>query len=160
MKDTFRTMVLLLLISLNVSAQNPVAAIPDFTFFKLNSSPFTSKDLVPGKQSFFVFFDSDCEHCQHAVRYINKHYQAFKKADIYLITLDGQGKISRFMAEFGPDLNGKKNVMILQDLKNDFLTKFKPKKYPSMFLFSSVGKLICYEDNEGNIFKILKQINP
>lgn len=159
MKYIFRILVLLLLIALKVSAQNPTVTIPDFTFFKLNNSPFTSKNLEPGKQSFFIFFDSDCEHCQHAVLNINKHYQEFKKANIYLITLDSQEKISHFMTEYGSNLSGKKNVMILQDLKNDFLVKFKPRKYPSMFLFSSAGKLISYEDNEENLFRILKQVN-
>jgi thioredoxin-related protein len=160
MKYAFRTFLVLMLISLTVSAQNPAATIPDFTFFKLNRSPFTSKDLELGKRTFFVFFDSDCEHCQHAVLNISKHYQEFKKTNIYLITLDSQEKISHFMTEYGSHLIDKKNVMILQDLKNDFLTKFKPRKYPSMFLFSPTGKLISYEDNEENIFSILKQINP
>jgi hypothetical protein len=160
MKYAFRTFIGLLLFSLTVSAQNPVATIPDFTFFKLNQSQFTPKNLEPGKMAFFVFFDSDCEHCQHAMLSISKRYQAFKRANIYLVTLDSREKINHFMAAYGSTLSGKKNVMILQDLKNDFLTRFKPRKYPSLFLFSPAGKLISYGDNEENIPGILKQINP
>jgi len=159
MKYAFGTFIVLLLISLTVSAQSPAATIPDFTFFTLNQNPVTPKNLEPGKMAFFVFFDSDCEHCQHAILSINNHYQEFKKTNIYLITLDDRGKINHFIAEYASTLSSKKNVMILQDLKNDFLTKFKPRKYPSMFLFSPVGRLICYEDNEQNILSILKRIN-
>lgn len=160
MKFRFRTVIVLLLISLSVSAQKPATTIPNFTFFTLNQSPFTPQNLEPGKLAFFVFFDSDCEHCQHAILNINKHYPQFKKTNIYLITLDDRKKLNHFMAKYGSSLSSKKNVMILQDLKNDFLTKFRPRKYPSMFLFSPAGKLVSYQDNEENIFSILKQINP
>jgi peroxiredoxin len=159
MKYIFKTIVLFLWVSGNVSAQGPAEKIPDFNFFKLNKNSFTNKDLESGKMTFFVFFDADCDHCQHAIQYIDKHYQDFKKAAIYLITLDSQETITRFMAKYGNSLKDKKNVTLLQDLQYEFMRKFRPRKYPSMFLYSEKKELIMYDDNEKNLSGFSKHIN-
>lgn len=157
MKYLSKLFVLLMLASFRSSAQSPVATIPDFTFFKLNKTPFTNKDLQPGKASFFVFFDSDCEHCQRAISKINKDFRKFKNAAVYLISVDDKIKITHFMSQYGSNIQGK-NITILQDPKNNFLLKFKPRKYPSMFLYDRQAKLIVYEDNEDSIFRIINQL--
>ena len=148
-----------LLVSLNLIAQTPAEKIPDFVFFKLNKSQFTNKNIPAGKKAFFIFFDSDCEHCQKAVLNINQHYKEFNKTLIYLITLDGQEKVNNFIGKYGAGLIDKPNVTILQDKNNEFLTKFSPRKYPSMFLFSDKKKLLIYEDNEESMFRIFKLLN-
>jgi len=154
-----RTLALALLISFNVSAQHPAETIPDFTFFKFNKSPFTYKNLEQNKLLFFVFFDVGCEHCQHAIQTLNSHYSDLKKTTLYLISLDSQEMIQNFMNKYGKNLSGKKNVTLLQDLNNEFILKFRPRKYPSMFLYSSEKKLIMYNDNEENLFRFFQQIN-
>jgi len=158
MKYIFKTLVLLLLVSATVSAQGPAKTIPEFNFFKLNKNSFTNKDLAPGKMLFFVFFDADCDHCQQAVQYLDKHYQDFKKAAIYLITLDSLETINRFMAKYGSGLKDKKNVTLLQDPQYEFMRKFRPRKYPSMFLYSAKKELILYDDNEKNVSGFSKHI--
>lgn len=159
MKYISNTVVLFLMISINVSAQGPAERIPDFNFFKLNKTLFTNKDLVTGKMLFFVFFDTECDHCQHAIQYISQHNEEFKKSAVYLITLDGQEKITPFMSKYGNNLKGNKNITILQDLKNEFLPKFKPRKYPSLFLYSAKKELMMYDDNPQNLFRFTQQIN-
>jgi peroxiredoxin len=159
MKYRFKIFVALLLISFSVDAQSPAETIPDFTFFRFNHTPFTSKDLEAGKMLFFVFFDANCEHCQHAVQTLNDHYSELKKTELYLISLDNQETINGFMNKYGKALYGKKNVTLLQDLRNEFILKFRPRKYPSMFLYSQQKKLLIYNDNEQTLFRFFKQIN-
>ena len=159
MKYIFKATLLLLMISTNVSAQVPAATIPEFNFFKLNKSLFTNKNLASGKMIFFVFFDTDCDHCQHAIQYINQHNEEFKKSAVYLITLDGLEKITPFMSKYGNNLKSNKNITILQDLKNEFLPKFKPRKYPSLFLYSAKKELMMYDDNPQNLFRFTQQIS-
>src|SRR5258708_7446781 len=145
-----------LLFSLISSAQTPVEKIPNFVFYRLNKSPFTNKDIQSGKKTFFVFFDSDCDHCQRAVHNINLHYKEFEKAQIYLVTLDNTVKIKDFLNKYGPKLINKHNVTVLQDLKNEFIVDFNPRKYPSMLLFSPKGNLLTYQDDPENMPQIFK----
>ncbi len=159
MKYVFKSLVLLLLVTADVSAQGPAETIPEFNFFKLDKTNFTSKNLESGKMLFFIFFDSDCDHCQRAIQYINQHNQEFKKTAMYLITLDSQEKIALFMDKYGNNLKNKRNVTILQDPQYDFMRKFRPRKYPAIFLYSAKKELLLYEDNEQNLFRFSQQIN-
>jgi len=155
----FNTFVLLFVIPLNVSGQTPAQTVPDFEFFRFDKRPFTNMDLPKSKMLFFVFFDSDCDHCQHAIKSIGEQYQSFKKASIFLISMDGLDKIDHFINTYGNKLNGKKNVTILQDRLQQFIAKFNPVRYPSMFLYSSEKKIIDYEDNPESVFRLVNAIN-
>jgi peroxiredoxin len=150
--------IMLLLASSMLMAQTPVKKIPDFVFYRLDKSAFTNKNIQSGKKVFFVFFDSDCDHCQHAVHDINQHYKEFSKAEIYLVTLDNIAKINSFLNKYGPVLINKPNVTILQDLNNQFIADFNPRKYPSMLLFSVKGNLLMYQDDPENMVQIFKQL--
>jgi len=158
MKKLLNILVLFIFILTTTVAQKPAAVIPEFNFFKLDNTSFTNKNLEQGKLLFFVFFDTECDHCQHAIKDINDHYTAFNKTAVFLITQDAKGKVDVFMNKYGQNLRGKKNITILQDLKLEFIRKFTPKKYPSMFLYSADKKLILYDDNEQNFPMFLQKI--
>lgn len=164
MKSMLTVFVFLLLISSHVRAQvsGPVPAqtVPDFQFSKLDQTPFTNKDLATNKPLFFFFFDVGCDHCQHAMANLNANFKDYKKAAIYLITLDDQQKINAFMHTYGPNVQNQKNVTMLQDTKNEFIVRFKPRKYPSMFLYTADKKLVDYEDNAESMFRFTNHLNP
>ena len=145
-------------ISINVFAQKPAEKIPAFTFFRQDKTAFINKDLASNKLLYFVFFDTDCDHCQHAVADINKHSNDFENASVYLLTLDNNEKIAAFMNKYGNQLIGKSNVTILQDTLQEFIVKFKPEKYPAMFLYSPQRELIMYSDDEKQVAKFVKRI--
>ena len=159
MKRICKTVLLILFVTINVSAQVPAKIVPSFTFKRLDKSTFSNHNLESGKFLFFVFFDIECDHCHRSITYINQHYKEFKKTAIYLITLDSAEKIKPFMNKYGIGLKDKKNVVVLQDTKNEFIQKFGPRKYPSLFLYSEKKELMLYEDNEQNLFKFIREIN-
>lgn len=138
------------------TAQRPVQQVPQFVFYTLNKKTFTKQDMLPHKKAFFMFFDSDCDHCQHAAHEINLQYKRFNRIGIYLVTLDGPEKIANFMTTYCPNLMGKTNVTILRDLRNEFITDFNPRRYPSMLLFSVKGKLLIYQDDPNALNRIFK----
>lgn len=155
---TYCLFLLLSLCTVNSLAQVPAQTIPDFTFYKLDKTPFINRDLAKEKKLFFLFFDTDCEHCQRAVSYIGQHYAVIKNTAVYLVTLDPQQKINLFMTKYGYGLKDRKNVTLLQDKQYQFIMKFQPKKYPSMFLYSQDKQLLDYEDNDESVFRILNLI--
>ena len=150
--------VFLFLVFGNVFAQETEKKIPEFNFFRLDKTVFTNKNLAKDKLLFFVFFDAGCGHCQHAVKYIDEHRNEFDKAAMYLITLDSKEKVKVFMNKYGSHLRNKRNVTILLETKQEFISKFNPRKYPSMFLYSQKKELLLYDDNEQNLFMFLKQM--
>ena len=150
-----RSVILGILITGNVYAQIPAQTLPDFTFHRLDGSSFGNRDLPAGRTLFFVFFDSDCDHCQHAVRSIDQQYRSFQNTLIYLVSVDDHDKINRFVYTYAPHLMNQKNVVLLRDDLSQFIARFKPYKYPAMMLYSADKKLIDYEDNQETVFRIV-----
>ncbi len=150
---------LLLLLAAPAAAQVPAQTVPAFRFLQLDQKPFTSNNLPAGKPLFFVFFDPGCEHCQRTISYIDQHYNAFSKAALLLVSMDSLSRIQAFMATYGKHLKTQKNITILQDRQYQFITLFKPKKYPAMFLYSAGKKLLAYEDDENTISRFAQTIN-
>jgi len=139
-------------------AQTPAKTVPQFDFVKLDNTSFTNQNFAKGTMLFFLFFDPECEHCQHAIMKLNKNYNDYKNTAMYLICLDGKDKINSFMQQYAPALIDKKNVTLLRDSKNEFITRFTPVRYPSMFLYDANKKLLDYEDNEESMFRFATTI--
>lgn len=158
MKFLFKTFILSFFVSSGVFAQRPAATVPDFDFYKLDNRTFTKKDLDPSKNLLFIFFDVTCEHCHKAIQQFNNRHIELEKTAVYLISLDTKPTIINFLNSNAKNLTEMKNVMILQDLKNEFITRFQPRKYPSIFLYSPQKKLIMYDDEEKNVPKFLEKL--
>jgi peroxiredoxin len=142
------------------SAQTPAQTIPEFTFYKLDKTPFTNKNVTPGKEVLFIFFDVTCDHCQHTISTLSKRINECSKISIYLISLEDKILITNFFNQYGKNLPNQKNVTILQDSKNQFITQFSPRKYPSVFLYSAQKKLLLYDDEDQYLEKFFKIVSP
>lgn len=159
MRYLFNLYITLVVLCVNSTAQPAVGtSIPGFRFTRLTGETFESKHLAPGKLLLFVFVDTDCDHCQHAVQEISKNHQHFSKAVVYVVSMNSPARINQFMSSYGKNLVGKRNVILLQDTYYDFISKFKPRKSPGMFLYSNKKKLLLYSDDEKNIGQFVKKI--
>jgi peroxiredoxin len=152
--------VLCLFSAFDSSAQTPAQTIPEFTFYKLDKTPFTNKNVIPGKEVLFIFFDVTCDHCQHTIGTLSKRISECSKISIYLISLEDKTAINNFFNQYGKNLPSQKNVTILQDSKNQFITQFGPRKYPSVFLYSAQKKLLLYDDEDQYLEKFFKIVSP
>jgi len=141
------------------SAQKPVEIIPKFILYKFDNTLFTNKNLEVGKKTLFIFFDVTCDHCQQTIQTLSSRISEFKRVAIYLITLDDKASVSKFLNQYGKNLIGNRNVLILKDKKDQFITRFGPRKYPSVFLFSSQKKLLLYDDQDLKLEKFCNIIN-
>lgn len=153
MKLFFSSILFGVFFSININAQNPAKVIPAFQFFKLDKTAFTKNNLAKGKPYLFIFFDASCEHCQLVTNHINQHYNDFKNASMYFITQDSRQVLDGFMSKYGKNLKAKSNIVILQDLNKEFIKKFGPRKYPSLFLYTPQQTLMMYDDESEHITK-------
>lgn len=151
-------LILLLVVTFRVEAQQPTL-LPQFTFYKLDGKSFSNNDIKQGKKNLFILFDCTCEHCQRESKNLNTNYAKFKDVNIYMITMDEAYIIPQFFNSYAKGLNAKPNVMVLQDKKRMFIPTFLPKQYPSMYLYSSTGKLLMYQSGDGGVKKLMTVIN-
>ena len=155
---TFIILFLYTLQSVKVSAQTPADTIPKFIFYNLDDTPFVNRNLATGKKIVFVLFDVNCEHCQQTIRTLNTRFKECENLSIYLVSKDNRVFIKNFMERFGSNLVDLKNVTALQDMRNQFIKQFSPRKYPSLFLYSTEQKLILYTDDDPTLNKFFETI--
>jgi peroxiredoxin len=149
--------VFFLLITSSVFSQ--VRSLPEFRFFRMdNGAEVTHKNVTPGKKTLFVFFDTECPHCRVAITEYNHNQAKLNDINVFLITRDQKAVVNSFLNEVGTKLIAKKNVTVLSDNQNQFIGKFLPKKFPSMFLFGANRQLLIYTDEEKDIPVILEKI--
>ena len=133
--------------------------LPDFNFKRMSDgSDFTSKNLAKGKKSLFLFFDTECPHCKVAVSTWNNNTSALSGLNAVLVTMDKPSSAVPFLQKNAGRLMSMKNLSIVQDMNRQFIARFLPRKYPSMFLYSEGGILIHYTDEEKDIPYIISLI--
>jgi thiol-disulfide isomerase/thioredoxin len=140
-----------------VYGQNSIQNIPSSRFVQLNGTSFTDKNIQIGKPSMFYFFDITCPHCQITMQTISKEFTNLSHLNLYLVTKDRPEGAVKFIKTFGNNLLNKKNAVILFDVNQEFIEKFKPKKYPAVFLFDKNKKLLLYQDEETKIINLIKK---
>ncbi len=137
-----------------------VKSIPDFSFARMdNGATFKSENVPAVKKTLFVFFDTECPHCMQAITEYNSKEKLLNNINIILLTRDAKEDVQPFLKKYGPVLSVKKNTTILSDKNNQFIGKFLPRKFPSMFLFDAGKRLMIYSDEEKDIPVILQMIS-
>jgi thiol-disulfide isomerase/thioredoxin len=133
--------------------------VPDFSLRRMdNGASFTKANMTPGKKSLFIFFDPGCGHCQDAMKEYEANNGKLNEVGIYLVTRENKEVAGQFLSTYAPTIKRKKNMVLLQDRNNNFIAKFLPKKFPSMFLFGKNNQLILYSDELKDIPAILESI--
>jgi hypothetical protein len=136
----------------------PAKTIPEFRFTRHDRSVFANADLPGGRLALFVFFDPDCEHCQRTVRAMDRNVGSFRRVAVYFVSMAGQDKIDLFAASYAPRLRGLGTVAFLRDAGGQYMMRFNPIRFPSLYLYSSDKTLLDYEDNEDTLFRIERSI--
>ena len=150
---------LLVMILLSPTIWSQVKSLPEFSFVRMdNEAPFTQKNIQPGKKTFFIFFDTECPHCMQAISEYNENEKSMNSINMIMVTRDPKKDVVPFLKNFGPKLITKKNVTVLSDKNNQFIARFLPRKFPSMFLFNKNNQLMLYSDEEKDIPRFLQLI--
>ena len=152
---------MLLFICINaIKAQHsPAIEIPDFTFYTLEGEEFKKSHLPTNKNIVFLLIDTSCPHCQKETELISRNYSKFEDVNLFIVSLDTKEAVAEFMKTYAPELNNRPNVRVLLDNKPEFIEKFRPEKYPALFVYSPSQKLIKHLGGRKKLKEIQKAIH-
>lgn len=140
----------------SLQAQTPSPVVPDFHFLQKSGHLFDRSQLPAGKPLFFIFFDITCEHCQASLQYLDTQTPVLQKAWVGLVTLDPGPQATAFLNQYAPRLFRLPHAILLRDTRRQFIPLFRPRKYPSLFLYSAQQKLLRYSDEEKDLDRLLQ----
>jgi peroxiredoxin len=147
-----------ILLSLTALGQKTGTPMPDAIFYNRDNSTFSTHNIPAGKQSFVIFFDATCSHCQKIVGEIDKRTKELSKLNIYLVSQDEYKSIDYFTDNFAKQLSRLKNVTVVQDRNHVFIMAFHPQKYPALYLYGPDKKLELSTSGETDVNKFFKLI--
>ncbi|WP_166426966.1 TlpA family protein disulfide reductase [Flavobacterium psychrotolerans] len=124
-----------------------IKTIPEFQYLKLDGSVFSNKSLKQDTATIFLYFNSECEHCQAEAQMVSENREKFKPFQLVFISFETLYKIKNFAIQY--KLIGYGNIHFLCDSKVTFATTFDVKSVPS---------LVLYDKNDHLIEKIKGQI--
>lgn len=139
--------------STKISTVDAAKQIPYFTFYTLDSQRFIKDSLDTERNKLFLYFNSECDHCQKQARWLSKKIDLFSHLEIIFISFEEMDAIKNFR-----DIHQfyQKNITFLQDSRLTFSDKFGVGKFPSILLYTKKGKLIYKFEGETKVEEVLE----
>ena len=71
-------------------------SLPPFKMYRSDKTIFSAAELPKTKPVVLIYFDPDCEHCQKLMKELFLKIDAFKKAEIIMITFKSVEEVAAF----------------------------------------------------------------
>ncbi|HEU5365290.1 MAG TPA: redoxin domain-containing protein [Hanamia sp.] len=128
----------------NTTDETPVylrfPTIPEFTVYKApDSTAFTRNDLHKKKNTIFVIFSPDCEHCQRETEMLTQNINKFKNTQFVMVTYLPWEEMIAFYHHY--KISNYPQITMARDTKFFFPVFFKVRNLPSIFVYDKKGNL-------------------
>lgn len=130
--------------------------IPEFEFLTLEQQPFTKADLKPEKNTIFIYFNSECDFCQHEAKSISDNLESFKEVQFIFVSTEPITTIRQFSEQY--NLNNKQNITFLYDNLSTFSSRFDANSIPYLLIYDNEQKLIKKHKGQLNAKGILRAL--
>jgi thiol-disulfide isomerase/thioredoxin len=70
--------------------------LPPFKMYRSDKTIFSAAELPKTKPVILIYFDPDCEHCQKLMKELFQKIEAFKKAEIIMVTFKPVEELTAF----------------------------------------------------------------
>ena len=154
MKKTLKIVIPLLIISLlafmgykvvnKINHKKQVAEnikqMPSFSYVTLENKIFTQENLVQNKPTLFIYFNSECDFCNHEAEMVQQNIEQLKDIQVVFISYEPVEKIKQFATKF--KLLNHDNISFLSDSKISFATTFDVTSMPCLVLYDKENNLI------------------
>ena len=99
-----------------------IKTIPKFSYQNINSGDFTRENLKNETPTLFIYFNSECDFCNHEAEMVKQNLKQLQYIQIVFISYEPIEKIKQFAAKF--KLLTHDNITFLSDSKTTFATTF------------------------------------
>lgn len=128
--------------------------IPEFEFLTLAQQPFNKADLKPNTNTIFIYFNSDCDFCQHEAKSISDNLESFKNVQFIFVSSEPISTIIGFSEQH--NMNKHQNVTFLYDNLDTFSSRFDANSIPYILIYNKKQKLIKKHKGQLNANGILR----
>ena len=134
-----------------------VKTLLNFEFQTLREEPFTHHDLKSGLNTVFIYFNSECEFCQHEAQSISENLTSFKEAQFVFVSTESLETIQRFSEKYG--LNNQPSIIFLRDNQEIFSNRFDATSIPYILVYGKDLKLVKKHKGQLNAKGILRVLD-
>ena len=117
-----------------------IKKMPAFSYVTLENKVFTNEKLKQNKPTLFIYFNSECDFCNHEAEMVQQNIEQLKAIQVVFISYEPIEKIKSFAAKF--KLLHHDNIHFLSDSKITFATTFDVKSMPCLVLYDKENNLI------------------
>lgn len=117
-----------------------IKKMPTFSYLTLDNKVFTEEDLAQNKPTLFIYFNSECDFCNHEAEMVQQNLEQLKAIQVVFISYEPVDKIKQFATKF--KLLNHANISFLFDTKITFATTFDVKSMPCLVLYDKENNLI------------------
>ncbi|AUS06531.1 peroxiredoxin family protein [Pseudotamlana carrageenivorans] len=132
--------------------------VPEFEFLTLEQQPFNNANLKPKLNAIFIYFNSECDSCQHEAQSINDNLENFKNVKFLFVSREPIETIQQFSEKY--KLNNQQNITFLYDNLDMFSSRFDANSIPYLLIYNKNQKLIKKHKGQFNakgILRVLQQ---
>ena len=138
--------------------ENRLQTVPAFELTALDKRTFSNENLAPGLSTIFIYFNSECDYCQHEAESIRGHLDKFTDVQFAFVSNEPLQAIERFAEQYG--LENQPQVNFLHDQDSRFSSQVDVPSIPYLLIYDEQGSLIKRHKgqlNANGLLKILKQ---
>ncbi len=122
------------------TVQASIQSLPAFSYQELSGGEFTNEDLDSEKPVILIYFNTECDYCQHEAAQISSSASLFKDSELLLISNESPDKIKEFVNTY--KLPNNDYIHILQDSGASFATTFDVSSIPFSAIYDKDQQLI------------------
>lgn len=133
-----------------------IQTVPKFELLTLERKLFSNSNLKQNLNTVFIYFNSECEFCQHEAENISQNLNKFKNIEFLFVSFEETEQIKSF-ADLHK-LYNQKNVVFLEDKKGVFSSQFNATSIPYVLIYDQNQKLIKKHKGQLNAKGILRAL--
>lgn len=134
-----------------------IKQMPVFSYFDLDGNVFTKDNLPKNTPVLFVYFNSECDFCNHEAEMIQQNFEKLEDIQIVFISFEKMDRIKEFAQKYS--LLQHDNINFIADSKATFATTFDVKSLPCLVLYDKDRNLIEKIKGQVKIETVLKKFN-